>query len=223
MQRHRAGRLAVLLSLGKIDTKPDGVARTACVQPGAAQVQGNGKTPSTFGLMAPSPSETSMEGSSENLVGSSQNQLVSGGGHGSRSRSDTTKRNQGEEEDGGLKMNIDITQAANVLRLEEEQCSSASDDSGIQNSMREAGAGVGPGPGSKSPSHDDGGGVCAAPPCGVEPNEAACDGSCGKDAAQRTPSAAQLLRGHSYASNDYLCKSSSYVAMCASLFARFVA
>lgn len=198
MQRHRAGRLAVLLSLNKIDSKPDGVVRTACVQPGATELQGNG--------MTPSPSETSMEGSSENLEfeSSSQTQLVSGGGHGSPSRSDTTvKRNQGEEEDSGLKMSIDITQVANVLRLEgtnEEQCSSASDDSGIQ--MRgTAATGVGPRLGSKSPSHNDGGGVCAAPPCGAEPNEAGCDGSCEQDAGRRTTSAAQLLR---YQSNDYL-------------------
>ena len=200
MQRHRAGHLAVLLSLNKIDSKPNGVARTACVQPGATQLQGNG--------MTPSPSETSMEGSSENLEGSSQTQLVSGGGHGSPSRSDTTvKRNQGEEEDSGLKMSIDITKAANVLRLEgiinEERCSSASDDSGIQ--MRgTAAAGVGPRDrlgGSKSPSHDDGGGICAAPPCGIEPNEAGCDGNCEQDAGRRTTSAAQLLRCQS---NDHL-------------------
>jgi hypothetical protein len=206
MQRHRAGRLAVLLSLSKIDSKPDGVARTACVQPGP-QLQGNGRTPSTVGLMAPSASETSMEGSAGNER-SRQNQLVS---RGPRSRSDATKRNQGEEEDSGLKMNIDITQAANVLRLERinEECSSASDDSGIQ------AAGIGP-PGSKSPNHDahDGGGVyvCAVPPCGIEPNEAGCDQNCGQDAASRTPSAAQLLRRPLNASNDYLGKTSSYLA-----------
>lgn len=190
MQRHRAGRLAVLINLNKIDSKPNGVVRTTCVQPGATELQGNG--------MTPSPSET---WSSENLDASSQSQLVSGGGHGSPSRSDTTvKRNQGEEEDSGLKMSTDITQAASVLRrlegINEEQCSSASDDSGIQ--MRgTAAAGVGPLDrlgASKSPSHDDGGGICAAPPCGVEPSEAGCDGSCEQDAARRTPSAAQLLR-----------------------------
>ncbi len=205
MQRHRAGRLAVLLSLSKIDSKPDGVARTACVQPGP-QLQGNGRTPSTVGLMAPSASETSVEGSAEN----ERSRQVGGGGRGSQSRSDATKRNQGEEEDSGLKLNIDIAQAANVLRLERinEECSSASDDSGIQ--LREAAAGVGPGLRSKSPTHDEGGVChCAVPPCGVE---AGCDQNCGQDvdAASRTPSAAQLLRRPSNASNDYLGKSSIY-------------
>ena len=204
MQRHRAGRLAVLLSLNKIDSRPDGVARTACIQPGA-QLQGasvqNERTPSTIGLMAPSASENSMEGSEKE--GSNQNLI--GGGE-SQPRSDATKLIQ--EEDSGLEMSIDITQAANVLRLEgineESQCSSASDDSGIQ--VRET-AGIG----SKSPNHD--GGVCADPPCGVEPNGAGCDQSCayGQDAV-RIPSAAQLLRRPSNASNDYLGKSSSYVA-----------
>lgn len=201
MQRHRAGRLAVLLSLSKIDSQPDGVARTACVQPGA-QLQGaaaqNERTPSTVGLMAPSASEISMEGSEKE--GSSQN-LIGGGK--SQPRSDATKPTQ--EEDSGLEMSIDITQAANVLRLEgiNEECSSASDDSGIQ--VREA-AGIG----SKSPNHD--GGMCAEPPCGVEPNGAGCDQSCtyGQDAV-RIPSAAQLLRRPSNASNDYLGKSSGYV------------
>ena len=202
MQRHRAGRLAVLLSLNKIDSKPDGVARTACVQPGAqlqdAAALNDERTPSTVGLMAPSASDNSMEGSEKG--GSSRN-LISG--RESQPRSDTMKPIQ--EEDSGLEMRIDITQAANVLRLGgiNEECSSVSDDSGIQ--VRET-AGIG----SNSPNHD--GSMCAEPPCGVEPNGAGCDQSCtyGQDAV-RIPSAAQLLRRPSNASNDYLGKPSSYV------------
>lgn len=199
MQRHRAGRLAVLLSLNKIDSKPDGVARTTCVQPGAPE---NGRSPSTVGLMAPSGSENSIMGGSENEA-SSRN-LVSSGE--SQPMSDATKPIQ--EEDSGLEMNIDTTQATNVLRLDgiNKENRSASDDSGIQ--IRET-AGLG----SKSPTHD-GGTLCAGPPCGVEPNGAGCDQSCaaafgGEDGASRTPSSAQLLRRPSIASNDYLGKSST--------------
>ena len=200
MQRHRAGRLAVLLSLNKIDSKPDGVARTACIKPGAqeAAVQNEGsclRTPSTVGLLAPSVSENSMEGSENE--GSSQN-LINGGE--SQPASDAARPIQ--EEDSGLEMSIDISQAANVLRLEaiNEECSSASDDSGIQLQARETGLG------SESPPNN----VCTEHPCGVEPNGAACDQSCacGQDAV-RIPSAAQLLRGPLNASNDYLGKLAS--------------
>ena len=195
MQRHRAGRTAVFLSLKKIDSKPDGVARTACVKP-RAQLKENGRTPSTVGLIAPSASENSMEGSENE--GLSQNLTVSGSGSQPR-RAAATKIIQ--DEDSGLKMSIDITQAANVLHLEDisEECSSASDDSGIQ--MRETAA-----LGSKSPNHD--GGQCSEPPYGAEPNGAtSCDQSCA-DVERRTPSAAQLLRHPLNASNDYLGKPS---------------
>lgn len=151
-----------------------------------------------------------MEGSENE--GSSQN-FVSGGE--SQPTSDAMRPIQ--EKDSGLEMRIDITQAGNVLRLAgiNEECSSASDDSGIQ--LKETGLGT------ESPSNN----VCIEPPCGVEPNGAACDQSCacGQDVA-RTLSGAQLLR---HPSNDYLGKSHLYiiamqatfcvcVCVCASLF-----
>lgn len=127
MQRHRAGRLAVLLSLSKIDARPDGVARTACINPDAATAKDCSKggqrqrTPSTVHLMAPVASENSVEGISENEE-SSQN---------------LRPTLENSRTDSGLEMrrlSIDVTQqTADILRIEalNGECRSVSDDSGI--------------------------------------------------------------------------------------------
>ena len=188
MQRHRAGRLAVLLSLSRIDAKPDGVARTACIAPGtSAQNESTSqRTLSTVGLMAPSASENSME-ESEN-EGSSRN-LVSGKSQSSAAR----PIQEDSQRDSSLQMSIDITQTASVLRLEgiSEECSSTSEDSGIQ--MRETNG-------------------CTEPHC-VAPSGAdhhLNPPSSGQTITQ-TSSAAQLLRDSSHASNDFLGKYTSCV------------
>ena len=112
MQRHRAARLAVLLSLKTIDAKPDGVERTTCcIKPAsgplaAARIQ-DARRPSTIDLMEPSSSNSSLAGGSENCEPSHQNV------RGKSPRADESCSRPITQADSGLEMNVDITQAAN--------------------------------------------------------------------------------------------------------------
>ena len=110
MHRHRAGRLAVLLSLKGVDARPDGVARTAYINPSPPAPRKhpveNGRSPSTVGLMAPSGSENSMESSDADRQTAVDDEAVE------------CNQAAGVQADRGLEMNIDIVQAASVLRFE---------------------------------------------------------------------------------------------------------
>ena len=136
MQRHRAGRLAVLLSLNKIDSKPDGVERTtgsivpssprqeqaakgraASLKPQSPLAE---KTPSTVALMEHTASENTIEciGSSDE-VAETPTRTMRGKAYLELPR----ERRNMIEVDSGLEMNLDTAEASSI----EDNGSSASD------------------------------------------------------------------------------------------------
>ena len=126
MQRHRAGRVAVLLSLNKVDSRPDGVERTTgTVVPNSRQ-QTDGreskspsrspakrltqKRPSIVGLMEHTASENSTEDTSSEEI--EMGDIVV-----KEPRSARANRAM-VEADSGLEMNMDLADAGSVLSLE---------------------------------------------------------------------------------------------------------
>lgn len=110
MQRHRASRLAVLLSLKTIDTKPDGVERTAgCIKPAPA---GMLAVPNFHGERDSSTTKLMQTCSSENSMGRSDHC-----GESQQKDSEPSRNKSLAEGDSGLEMSMDVTEGANVLRL----------------------------------------------------------------------------------------------------------
>lgn len=127
MQRHRAGRLAVLLSLNKTDSTADGIERsTGEIKPTAGpQVEATqqkrktalerneaapGRTPSTTALMrAASSSELSMDSRDERQ----HNGVITSG----ESAANAEAVNQ-RQVDGGLQLSIDSGRGVSTLSLD---------------------------------------------------------------------------------------------------------
>ena len=121
MQRHRAGRVAVLLSLNKVDSRPDGVERTTgTVVPNSRQQTDDReskptsrspakrlarKTSSTIGLMEQTPSENSIEdNSNEEIV---RGDIVAKDPRAARANGAMI------DVDSGLEMNLDLVDEVN--------------------------------------------------------------------------------------------------------------
>ena len=118
MQRHRAARLAVLLSLKTIDSKPDGVERTVaagCIKPAAGM-------PAVQNFHDEMSSSTSKLMEVSSSIGGSE---TDGLQHPASVRSDESHKKESEtrgnklfaKDDSGLGTSIDVTEVASVLRL----------------------------------------------------------------------------------------------------------